>query len=136
MSFLEKLFPKQQPVKPSQIEFILAKHFRGFKRFPMVVHGHKEAEENNERLKDMDFPDHTIAFRPGSSPTYKDPFYLVFIDNLNVGAIFDKEHIKSIKDGKITAVYAKSEEENVASGKNIVKRHRIRLFVKYKEAET
>ena len=136
MSFLEKLFSKQQPVKPSQIKFILAKHFRGFKRFPMVVHGYKEAEENNERLKDMDFPEHIITFRSGSSATYKEPFYQVFIDNLNVGAIFDREHVKSIKDGNITAVYAKSEEEDVASGKRVVKRHRIRLFVKYKEAET
>ena len=132
MSFLEKIFSKQ-PAKPQQIEFILAKHFRGFKRFPMVVHGHKEAEENNERLKDMDFPGHTIMFCPGSSPTYKDPFYLVFIDNLNVGAIFDKEHVKSIKDRNITDVYAKSEEETTISKGRTDIRHRIRLFVKYKE---
>jgi len=124
---------KQTKPQLKEYSFTLTKGFRGFKRFPIVIHGHKESEKNNKALKDTDLCEHTLVFKPGSSETYKEPFYQVIIDNLQVGAIFDFDQVKAINYGRIEAVYAKNEEEAVISKKSISNRNIIRLFVKYKE---
>ena len=124
---------KQTKPQLKEYSFTLTKGFRGFKRFPIVIHGHKESEKNNKALKDTDLREHTLTFTPGSGESYKDPFYQVFIDNLHIGAIFDAEQVKAINSGRIEAVYAKNEEEAVISKKSISSRNIIRLFVKYKE---
>lgn len=119
--------PKQQQF--NGFSYVLAKGFRGFKRFPITIHGNQLAENNNELLKDADLRGHTLAFMPGSSPNYKEPFFIVLVDNLQIGSIFDTEQIQAISSGKIVEVFARPEEENVM---NTI-RHRIRVFVKYKE---
>lgn len=125
---------KQSKAELKAFSFTLAKGFRGFKRFSITIHGNKEAEKNNELLKDADLRGHTLTFKPGSSSTYKEPFYQVFADNLQIGAIFDAEQINSINSGKIEEVFARSEAESTMINNKVVERHLIRLFVKYKEA--
>ena len=110
--------------------FIQAKGFRGFKRFPIVVYGNEIAEQNNERLSYEDMSGKRIIFKP---QTGNPPFYAIYIENYRIGAIFDKEQISSIKNNKFTDVYVKFEEENVISKIGVLKTHRARLFVKYKE---
>ena len=78
---------------------------------------------------------HTISFQPGFSTTYKGLFYTVHIDNMKIGAIFDNDQVRVIHKGLFSEVYARSEEESTISGKKIVKRHRMKLFVKYEENE-
>lgn len=128
------LFGKK-PTKPKLKEytFTLSKGFRGYKRFPISIHGHKESEKNNKALKDTDLREHKLTFKPGASDTYKEPFYQVFIDGLQVGSIFDKDQINSINYGRIEAVFARSETEAVTGNKRIINRPVMRVFVKYKE---
>ena len=129
------LFGKK-PTKPQLKEytFTLSKGFRGYKRFPISIHGHKESEKNNKALKDTDLRSHTLTFKPGASDTYKEPFYQVFIDGLQVGAIFDADQVKAINSGRIEEVFARSETQAVIGNKNIINRPVMRVFVKYKES--
>lgn len=128
------LFGKK-PTKPQLKEytFTLSKGFRGYKRFPISIHGHKESEKNNKVLKDTDLREHKLTFKPASSSTTAS-FYQVFIDGLQVGSIFDKDQINSINYGRIEAVFARSEKEAVMGPKKIIERPVMRLFVKYKES--
>lgn len=104
------------------VSFTLAEHYRGFKAFPMVVHGNEISEQNNQKLKDTNLSGHIITFK------YLADRVQVLIDDNQVGTVFDKEHIARIS--KITAVYARMDEEVVVSSAKTIKRHRIRLFVK------
>ena len=128
MGFLD-LFKTEKPHTPSTvtISFVLAKHFKGFKKFPMVVYGNSEREQNNESLKNVSLPGRSIVFvknRQGVD---------VFIDNLFVGAIFDHGQIKALEQGTIESVFAKVEDETVIGKRKTETRHRVFLFVKYKE---
>jgi len=118
--------------KSSDYEYIQAEEFRGFKSYPMVVHGDKESERNNERMKDADMAGKRITFKEGKSDTYKEQFLVVFINGKKVGAIFDKAQIREMKSGKIESVYAKLEPETVVYKGGSVTRNRVRLLVKYR----
>ena len=115
----------QQPKQVNTVSFELAAHYRGFKAFPVTVHGNKDAEQNNQKLKDVSLPGHTITF------SFFNDHAKVFIDSSQVGAIFDKDQIASIP--LLTAVFARMDEENVITNGTTVKRCRIHLFVKYME---
>lgn len=117
------LFDFMKKKEPQGKQFTLAEHYRGFKAFPMVVHGNDLSERNNELLKDVSLPGHTITF--ALLPDHVQ----VLIDNMQVGAIFDTNQIKALS--KITAVYARSDVETVIHSKGTLKRNRLHLFVKY-----
>lgn len=124
---------KQSKTELKAFSFTLAKGFRGFKRFPITIYGNKESEKNNELLKAADLRGHILTFMPGSSSTYKEPFYQIFADNLQIGSIFDADQINSINSGKIEEVFARSEPESTMINNKVVERPYMRLFVKYKE---
>lgn len=105
--------------------FILEEHFRGFKAFPIVVHGDKDAETGNKKLAKTHLPGKTIRFVKAGSA------YSVQIDAYHVGMIYDSDTIKRIN--KIEKVYAKIDEETVIGTKTTATRPRIHLFVKEKQ---
>lgn len=127
-------FKKKESGQLKECQYVLSNGFRGYKCFPMVVHGQEESMKNNEALKDVDFKGYSIAFRPGKSQTYTNPFYTVNIDKYQVGTIFDAEQVKALNDGMIEAIYAKSEPETVIGVNGTEIRNRIKLFAKYKES--
>lgn len=96
-------------------------HFRGFKAFPFSVYGEKDAEENNERLKDIDLAGAVIRFAPSAK------YYNIFLNDHRIGSIYDANLIKSIPD--IKAVHLEPVTEAVA-GKKVTERHRFKLFVR------
>ena len=118
----------------AELSYTLSDHFKGYKRFPMVVYGHKESESNNQKYELSKLPGRTISFVLSKS---KDNalYYSVLIDGDKVGAIFDDEQIKSLQEDKIVSVFAKNETETIVEKERITSRNRIRLFVKYKEAK-
>lgn len=113
-------------------EFVQAGGFRGFKRYPVVVYGDKESEANNERLKDVDMRGKLITFKLVDDRSSGKPFLLVFVDGKKVGAIFDDAQVNAMTSGSIESVYAKFDAENVVDSGDIITRHRVRLFVKYR----
>jgi len=124
--------PKPDNNQLFTLSYTLSDHFRGYKRFPMVVQGNIESENNNAAFSGTKFSGHTITFNLCKS---KDNLYYfdVLIDGRKVGAIFDQDHIKELRTNKITAVYAKNDIEKVATSDGFYERNRIHLFVKYKE---
>ena len=127
MGLFTKKKPKEQPVK--EYSFTLSHGFRGYKKFPMTVHGNPVTERNNEQLKDAALPGRTITFRQGT----EEQFLFVFLDGEQIGVIFDDSQIAAITSGKVKEVYAKVEPQPVAEKGKIIDRHRVYLFVKYAE---
>lgn len=124
---------KENPTLPVR-QYVLSNGFRGYKYFNVASYGDKESEHNHILLKDYVFPGKTITFSPGpASRDYSDPYYLVFIDNYKIGAIFDMQQIKDLANDYIDFVYAKHDEEICGTPKNLFKQHCIKLFVKYSE---
>ena len=122
------LFDFMNKKKQQSKEFILAEHFRGFKSFPMIVHGDSESEQNNKFFKDANMPGKTILFID------EDPKRIsIHIDGKKVGTLFDDDCIKKVRNDAFDKVYAKVETETVVEKKGTVTRPRIKLFVHYKE---
>lgn len=125
--------PPKQPEQPPQLHrftYVLQKHFRGYKRFYMVVYGDKESERNNEKFSG-DLSGKEITFVESYNPKH---YYAVYLDNKKIGAIFDQNEVEQLTTLMITAVYAKVEEETVIDKiQGAITRKRIRLFVKYSE---
>lgn len=126
MGFLEMIFGRKLP---TGIKFKQSKGFKGFKSFPMSIHGYKPAERNNRLLKNNDFSDYTITFHPVKN------FFVVYLNNFDVGAIYDKEQIELLMTDQIEAVYAKHESKREFNGRDFEDMHYIKLFVKYREVE-
>ncbi len=126
------LFKRKEKEAPArEFSFVLSSGFRGYKRFPIVVYGNAEAEKNNEELGATVLKGKQLVFR--SAMNGNRVFLIVFIDGKRIGAIFDDAEVAEVISGKIEAVYAMMEDENVADAGKVVTRHRVRLFVKYKE---
>lgn len=96
-----------------------SKNFRGFKRFPVSVHGNKEAEKNNKIFCQNDFSNSTFEFVFDN----KNDFVGIYIDGLNAGTIFDEDIVNAIKANKIAAIHAE-----IKSGEE-----RLTYYIKYKE---
>lgn len=117
------LFDFIKKKQPEGKQYTLSEHFRGYKAFPMVVYGNDLSEKNNELLKNVSLPGHTITFN------YLSDRVQVLIDNKQVGAIFNQNQIESLS--RVSAVYARSDVETVVHSKGTLKRNRLHLFVKY-----
>lgn len=118
---------KSKPQTPNNLiaTYTLASHYKGFKAFAMVVFGNQYAMKNNKTLNSVDLQGKPIYFQ-------KYPDHVrVFIDNLWVGSLFDKDDINDLATGKITAVYAQNVIDTVVGKNAVEKRARIRLYVKY-----
>ena len=116
MGLFDKLKKKPEPV---EISFPQAKGFRGFKKFPVVVHGNEEAERNNLLLSGEKMDGKTITFRQGWSEVTRSNYFDVLIDGKKVGAIFSDSQLTELQNGAIDAVYVKFEDG------------RIKMFVNY-----
>lgn len=124
MNILSKLFS----AKENSYSFTLESHYKGFKAFPMVVHGDQEAEKNNKHFKDTDMSGKKILFID------EDPKRItIHIDGKKVGTLFDADCIKKVRNGAFDKIYAKIETETVIGKNKTVSHPRIKLFVHYKE---
>lgn len=102
----------------------VSSHFRGFQRFPVVIHGNETSEQNNDFFLNTSldnttlfefvvFYERTIAFEGRMA--------LVFINNKQVGAVFDTEQIQAIENDLIEKIHIVTSED------------KIKFFVKYRE---
>lgn len=129
------MFFKKAPAKPApeqRFDFALSSGFRGYKKFPLVVHGDKEAEKNNENFNDTDLRGKIISFVL-SEHEFRKQSLSVFVDNVKIGAVYESYQISDIVNGRVVSVYAKVDEENVADSDGLHVRHRVHLFVKYSD---
>ena len=118
--------PAQSP-KEEALSFVLTDHFKGYKVLPVVVQGYAETEKNNKKMANAELSGHTIKFVPDTYDGNHKMFH-VFVDDLKMGAIFDADNVKRVKN--IEKVYAKMEEETIIGKKTVEKRTRIRVFIK------
>lgn len=97
-------------------------HFKGFKTFPVVVHGNEETEKNNKLLLNNDFSNSVFEFvcYDENTQKYNGRVCNVFIDNLKVGSVFDEEQIKQIETGQIVKIHVEKKNNE-----------RLTYFVKY-----
>lgn len=112
--------------KKQGYSFVLEKHFKGFKAFPMVVHGNPEAEKNNEYFHGSNLSGKTITFIDEGPKRIG-----IYIDKRKVGTLFDMDCIQKVRKGSFDKIYAKVEDENIIGKKQTETRPRIRLFVHY-----
>ncbi len=122
---------KKKPVFKSY-SFPNSKSFRGFKRFPVVSHGHAPSMENCVYFSDKDLSKSTIVFQEATAPDYGKLFVQVLIDGKQIGAIFDAQQITEIQTGAFTDVHIHFEKQTVVSTEGEEQRDKACLFVKYK----
>lgn len=132
--FLKKKVPAPAAYEVKEYSYTLAKHFKGFKKMPMEVHFYPECRENNELFIGVD-----VA---GSSATFRDvdPDHIeLWLQDKKIGVIEDKKSLAAIRDGLITDIYLKFEEDQMvtlddAGNKKVTEvRHRFHLLVKYRD---
>lgn len=127
-------FSKKKPSEPINNDIVFqipySKGFRGFKRFPMVVHGDKESEKNNESLygKDLSGSVFEIVFSP------KNKKACLYIDKLKVGTFYNDDQIQSIAAGLIEMIHIEPKDEVVIVKDGSITRHRLSVLVKYNES--
>lgn len=133
--------PVQSKQAKKQIElhhydFVLAKGFRGFKTYPMVVYGDKTSEDNNRYFFDAAFPGMKISFVEAISNWEVAPriYFHVMLENKKIGAVFDEDQVAAMRAGTIEAVYAKPYKQVVVGPGSYEERPRIHLYVKYRES--
>lgn len=123
------IFKKKE--EQAAFSFVQSSGFRGFKKFPIVIYGNKEAEANNEEICKSNLKGAQIEFR--QTETNGKKALAVFVNGLKIGTVFDEGQIKSMTSGNIEAVYVKPDAETVADASGVITRDRAKLFVKYKE---
>ena len=131
MAFFKKS-PKQTPVSNPETVYTIpySKGFRGFKRFPIVVHGDPVSEQNNELLFDKDLSSSVFKFI--CSDYTGGRMAQLFIDDKKVGAVFDPEQVQSVENNLIEQIHVEPREEPVISSTGTVILHRLTILVKYK----
>ena len=104
-----------------------SKNFRGFKKFPIWVHGNEEAMKNNKILCKMELTDPKVVFvcMDQENVHPKTRMALVFVDDIKAGAVFvsDEDRVSPIENGLIEAVHIEKD----------MNEERLRFFVKYKK---
>lgn len=127
------LFKRKEKKMPAQeFPFILTSSFRGYKKFPIVVHGDEEAEKNNAELGGHALKGKLLLFKSAKVDGNR-TFLQVFIDDKKVGDVFDNTKVAEVLSGQIEAVYAMMEDETVVGNGSFEIRPRVRIFVKYVE---
>lgn len=112
-------------------EIPYVEHFRGFKRFPVVVYGDVESEKNNELIYDKVFS--TFEYRFICFTEKNGRMALLYADKYKIGAIFDSDQIHAIEHNQIEKIHIEPKEETIVGSKKIEKRRRLSVLVKYKE---
>lgn len=126
------LFGKKKQEEPDLHEKRYAipysKHFRGFKKYHVTVYGYEEAMKNNKYFCSIPLDDLNVEFVCLDMTDRVKPKRMakVFINGLNVGAIFESGEPKKIADienGEIVAVHVEKDENE----------QRLKFFVKYRD---
>ena len=127
MGIFKRKQNKIEEIKTDEKKYIIpySKGFKGFKRFPFVVHGDEISEQNNKKILNNDISNSDIEFICFNCKTSKFDGRLtqIFIDGLQIGAIFENEQINLIENGQIEKIHFEKD----------LTRERLILFVKYKE---
>ncbi len=98
-----------------------SKHFKGFKNFPVVVFGNDVSMENSEKLYNCDVSNYEFKFVCLNSYNNNGRFAFVYINNMQVGSVFDIEQINAIENGRIEKIHVEKKEND----------KRFSFFVKY-----
>lgn len=131
MFFSKKNKPVIQDSNEKSYQIPYSKGFKGFKWFPIVVHGDKESEENNEKMFNSDFSTSAFIFKCFDDSS-KNRTAILYINNGKMGAIFEPTQIHAIENGMIEKIHIEPKEENIVGSSGTETRHRISVFVKYK----
>lgn len=135
--FLKKKDPAPAaPAAPvvKEYPFVLAKHFKGFKKMAMEVHFDIECRANNLFFKDVDVKGKTATFIDVAPDLIE-----LWLDGKKIGNIREAKNIAAIRDGLISDIYLKFEEDKMITadrdGNPMVYevRPRFHLLVKYKD---
>ena len=97
----------------NEISFTQAEHFKGFKSFPLVNHGHKESEEGLKKLskktKDFDLSGCKIRFIVFTYDGNRQGV-AVYVDDMQVGTYFGQnknELARAVLEKKISAAHVR-----------------------------
>jgi hypothetical protein len=122
----QKTIEQKQEFEKDEKKYIIpySKGWRGFKKFPVVVYGDEETENNNRILCKQDVSNCTFEFVCFNEKTiyYDGRMCLIYIDGVKVGAIYDNEQIQQIENGQIEKIHVENKTD-----------YRFSYFVKYKE---
>ena len=123
--------PKQidKHVKVYRIPY--SKGFRGFKKFPIVMHGIKDAEANQRILHDKDISNSTFEF-VCMDGDFGVRFARFYIDGMLAGAVYDAELVHEIENVWIEQIHAEPDAENIISSTGTETRLFLRILVKKK----
>ena len=114
-------------------EFPFSRSFRGFKRFPIIVYGDKESEENNERLYKNNFSSSIFTFVCSNFETMRKA--VLFIDGNKIGTVFDEKQVYAIENKQIELIHVEPKEQEVVGSDGTQIRHGLTVFVKYKNED-
>lgn len=132
MFFQKKNKPVIKDSNEKSYQIPYSKGFRGFKRFPIVIHGDKESEDNNEKLFGADFSTAAYIFKCFDDSSNNRTACL-YIDNHKMGAIFDPDQVHAIENGMIEKIHIEPKEENIVGSNGTETRHRVSVLVQYKD---
>lgn len=107
-----------------------SKSFRGFKRFPVSVHGDAIAEKNNSALYSKDLSECEFKFVCESDHSRE---AVLYIDNRKIGTVTDSKFIYALEKGYIEKIHSEPKEEVIVGKYKSETRHRLTFFVKYSE---
>ena len=123
---------KKNTLELQSYKFPISKSFRGFKRFSVIQHGIGDSEKNCAQLSGMDISKSYISFVEKLSKDGQ-MYFEVYIDDKQIGSVFDSDQIQSIRSGMITDVHIHFEAEEVITQTSTEERKKAKVFVKYKE---
>lgn len=132
--FLKKKDSEPAAYEVKEYTYTLAKHFRGFKKMPMEVHFYPECRENNKLFIGVDVAGLPATFRD-VDPDHTE----LWLCDKKIGVIEDKKSLSAIRDGLISDIYLKFEEDQMVTlddkgNKKVTEvRPRFHLLVKYKD---
>lgn len=127
------MFKKSKPEpKLNTYSRPFAKHFKGFKRFPVVQHGIGDAEANCKYLSDNGIQSDTVIFVEKMSRN-NELYIEVYVDNRQIGSIFDSEQIKAVQSEAFSDVHVRFETQTIVGKRSSEEREHALVFVKYKE---
>ena len=134
MLFGKKRKPQLKSIQRDEKSYIIpySKGFRGFKRFPMRVHGDRVSEKNNESLYNNDFSCSSFKFVCFNDDSGNRVAFL-YIDGYKMGTIYDSEQLYAIEHEMIEMIHIEPKEESIIGSKKTETRHRISVLVKYSD---
>ena len=132
--FFKKKDPVPAAYEVKEYPFVLAKHFKGFKKMAMEVHFDPECRKNNLLFKDVDVIGWTATFKDVAPDLIE-----LWLDGKKIGNIREDRCIAPIRCGQISDIYLKFEDDEMVTldkdGNPYVYevRPRFHLLVKYKD---